>query len=523
MNKACWLLLFALTPVLAAEESVSRFSLRAEPGPQLVGLRVVEQYDYSRTFRPLLDELGKPYQGERARPLQTLVWYPAERASGKPVTFGEYMDLGATETSFGKPKSAKGPGEWWLRVMKPVRASPMWSVRDAPIASGRFPIIIYAPSFSSAAWENADLCEYIASYGYVVIASPGMGVRKESTHDLAGVDAQARDISFLIGYAQTLSNTDAAEVAVIGFSWGGLSGLFSAARDNRIKALAALDGSMRSWPGLVRQSGEVNPKTMTLPLLFFKSQFSVEDQARLNDRIKSVAPTVPREDPYVLNEWIHGDLISVQMLGLVHPEFSSVAQRNENFWRDEFDSLQEADYGREDGMIGYAWVARYTGKFLDAYLKHDVQALQYLKSKPSEIGVPAHLMAVNFRTAQSLPPSLDSFEAAVGREGLDHAAEIYATVRKEHPDFTLDPQSVDSWGYELMGNGHFSEAVQVMKLETQLDSSSRAYVGLAEAYRASGQRHLALAAYRHALELDPSNMSVKHILDELDADGRLRD
>ena len=61
----------------------------------------------------------------------------------------------------------------------------------------------------------------------------------ESTHDLAGVDAQARDISFLIGYAQTLSNTDMSEVGVVGFSWGGISNLFAAARDNRIDALVA--------------------------------------------------------------------------------------------------------------------------------------------------------------------------------------------------------------------------------------------------------------------------------------------
>jgi hypothetical protein len=49
-----------------------------------VGLNVVEQYDYSRVYRHSTDALGKPYSGERARPLQTLVWYPAQKNPRKP-------------------------------------------------------------------------------------------------------------------------------------------------------------------------------------------------------------------------------------------------------------------------------------------------------------------------------------------------------------------------------------------------------------------------------------------------------
>lgn len=53
------------------------FTVLEAPGPYAVGLRVIEQYDYSRTYRAPTDDLGKPYRGERARPLQTLIWYPA--------------------------------------------------------------------------------------------------------------------------------------------------------------------------------------------------------------------------------------------------------------------------------------------------------------------------------------------------------------------------------------------------------------------------------------------------------------
>jgi hypothetical protein len=176
------------------------FQFLEKPGPHGVGLKVVEQYDYSRTYRHSTDDVGKPYQGERALPLQTLICYPAKRSSAKPMTVGDYGNLMATETSFGKPKLGDDAKEW-IAGMAPTLATPLWAVRGAPLESGRFPVVVYAPSFSSMSWENADLCEYLASHGYVVIASPDMGaMTRDMTGDVAGINAQARDISFLIGW-----------------------------------------------------------------------------------------------------------------------------------------------------------------------------------------------------------------------------------------------------------------------------------------------------------------------------------
>ena len=134
--------------LLAFAQSTPLFHFTEKPGQHQVGLKVVEQYDYSRTYRYATDELGKPYQGERARPLQTLIWYPAKNAAGKPLTVGDYGNLMATETSFGKPKMPAEAKEW-IDGMTPTLATPLWAVRDAPLAAGRFPVVIYAPSFSA--------------------------------------------------------------------------------------------------------------------------------------------------------------------------------------------------------------------------------------------------------------------------------------------------------------------------------------------------------------------------------------
>ena len=80
-------LLLALlgAPSMAAADS--NFKRINPPGQYAVGLRVVEQYDFARGYRGATDPLtGKPVTGERARPIQTLIWYPAAKGSGRDVT-----------------------------------------------------------------------------------------------------------------------------------------------------------------------------------------------------------------------------------------------------------------------------------------------------------------------------------------------------------------------------------------------------------------------------------------------------
>jgi dienelactone hydrolase len=312
------------------------------------------------------------------------------------MTMGDYLALMDTEVSFGKPQRTRD-GDLLKAWLQASLGQSLSAVRDASPETGRFPVVIYAPSFTSWSWENADLCEYLASYGYVVVASPGMGEKsRESTHDLSGISAQASDVSFLIGYAASLPNTDMTKVAAMGFSWGGLADLFAASRDNRIRALVSLDGSERYFPGLVEASRTVHPDQMTIPLIYFEEgDQSLEDQDRLNRRFHA-------DGPSVLNQWVRGDLITVRMLGLFHPEFCSIAYRNEELWEKELPNLQVADYNRADGLIGYSWVMRYTRAFLDFQLKQDAQAGAFLKAPPTENGVPNHTMSVKVRPSAPL-------------------------------------------------------------------------------------------------------------------------
>jgi hypothetical protein len=62
-----------------------------------------------------------------------------------------------------------------------------------------------------------------------------------------------------------------------------------------------------------------------------------------------------------------------------------------------------ADYSLEDGAASYNWMARYLAEFLNAYMRHDQAALQFLTHSPAENGVPQHLMSVSLRRAPVEP------------------------------------------------------------------------------------------------------------------------
>ena len=361
-------------PATAANDMAksSPFKFTEEPGPHAVGLSVVDLRDASR-----------PFGNARSRLLQALVWYPAKTSASLPMTVGDYVRLTLTEPEL--------HAKWMSRVGSSL-ATPLRANRDAAAAAGRYPVVIYAPSDSSVSWENADLCEYLASHGYVVIASPSMGARtRDMTDDLPGIEAQARDISFLIDYAKTLSNTDMSVVAVASFSWGGISDLFAAAKDDRIDALISLDGSKRYFPGLVKRAGYVHPEKLPIPLLAFtRGEITLETVASQLNTPDNIGPSV-------LNAWTHGDLLTVEMVAMAHQQFSSMLERRATHYLDD----ELPGYAWDEGSASYRWVARYTLWFLDAYLKHDAPSLARLKAAPATNGVPRHVMNASFRAANT--------------------------------------------------------------------------------------------------------------------------
>jgi dienelactone hydrolase len=486
-------------------QAASDFSFDVTPGQHGVGLRVVEQYDYARSYLGKYDVVtGKPVSGESARPMQTVIWYPAAK-TGKPVGYGDYFRLAASEESFGRNAAAvdaevamrlKGTPGGAARANEEM-ARRMWAVRDAKPAGGKFPVVIYAPSFGAHAYENADLCEYLASHGYVVIASPSMGAHgRAMTDDVEGIEAQAADIAFLIAYAHTLPQADNANIAVAGYSWGGISNVFVAARDSRVKALVNLDGSVRYWPERIQETRYVQPSRLTAPMLFLAARpRSLEDLARRNKPVVSF-----------LNDMKYADVRIVTLPAMEHFAFASDALRF-------MSPSAYKEYSAAEVSQSHSWMARYVLQYLDAYLKQLPAAKTFLDNEPRKNGVPAHLLTVDTRLAAGTPPTMEMLAHEASKSGFADVQTVYEAMRKADPKFELAESAMNNWGYQLLRAGDTQGAIAVLKLVTVLHpDSGNAYDSLAEAYETAQDKPLAIEHYRRSLKLDPKNdNAVQHL------------
>jgi dienelactone hydrolase len=513
MSRLPALLLLALATSAGAADT---FHFSSEPGPYPVGVQVKAQYDYSRIYLPAVNLVtGQAETHERARPIQSITWYPA-KAKGKPLTWRDYMATRATEDAFHLSPAevqratdvttAEHTAGLPPAIARQVLAQSMWASRDAPAAGGKFPVVIYAPSHSAYAAENVDLCEYLASHGYIVIASASMGPRtKAMTTDLEGLEAQAGDIAFLIGQAHAMPQADMSRIAVVGFSWGGLANVLAAARDDRIRALVSLDGSVRYWSQFVDGGKEAaryaSPARLAVPMLFV---------GRERDSIETLVKKKAKMDYSLLNQMTYADMTLVTMRPMTHPDFAAVTQ---HYAGDQHSS----EYSRDEVAMAYSWTARYVERFLDAYLKNDAKAMAFLDNRPSANKAPAHMLSVERRKGSGTPPTLEAFVRTLQTGGYEHAQEVYDKLHAANQDFTLNTMWLNQYGYELLRSGRVKESVPIFRLGTKLEPEWGGIAdSLAEAYEAAGERQQAIDEYRRALALDPT---IGHSLERLKALG----
>jgi len=277
--------------------------------------------------------------------------------------------------------------------------------------------------------------------------------------------------------------------------------------------MAELDTSLRYFPGQVKQASYVHPEQMTIPMLYLSHGEQSQEVLATRNAPAQIGPSV-------LNEWTHGDLIYVNMMGLIHGEFSSMAQRSEAFWKGyPSNPARIADYTREDGITGYAFIARYVLAFLDSYLKCDATGTTFLKNTPAENGAPPHFIAVNFRKAKGVAPSLESLKLEAGKQGFDHLDTIYAAMKKDTPDFKPNAVEMGAWAGDLTASGHLPEAIDVLKLNAEIYPDGvigfQPYTALGDAYAQAGQKDLAIENYKKQLEKTPVNAPVTEKLKAL--------
>jgi predicted dienelactone hydrolase len=215
-------------------------------------------YDWTDTGR--VDPLA-PTPG-RHRELSVWVWYPAPAGTtGPPAPYA--------------------PGHWARMLRFGILANRLDAVRThsiagAPVAGGRFPLVVLEPGMGLAAPQFSTLAEDLASHGYVVAGvTPTYSANVTVLHGrpveatAAGkpdgesradgdrlVAVWAADARFVAGRmsgtgGRLAGHVDASRVAYVGHSFGGAASLQACHDDRRCAGAVDLDGT--PYGAVVRQ------------------------------------------------------------------------------------------------------------------------------------------------------------------------------------------------------------------------------------------------------------------------------
>ena len=230
------------------------------PGRFGVGFRSTWEFDEARTYCTAFDG-GKTYGAEKSpRPVLVLQWYPArDAAHGEPMAHGSYFSIASDNPHlqrFADVLSAYARTMFAVYVMdKPeaelddagraqmeeALAEPTPCVAAAEPGSGPFPLVVYHGGLGSSFEDNAALCAYLASHGYVVLGSAFPRADGRSLN-IDGVHGSAEDVQFLVRWAHAHAFTDARRVGLVGHSAGAQAMLRFAAQPGCVgDALVLLD------------------------------------------------------------------------------------------------------------------------------------------------------------------------------------------------------------------------------------------------------------------------------------------
>ena len=117
------------------------------------------------------------------------------------------------------------------------------------------------------------------------------------------------------------------------------------------------------------------------------------------------------------------------------------------------------------------------------------------------------------------PSIVDEFVSVYLEKGLEAAKAHYRKLEKEAADeYTFGDRELNGLGYYFLRDNEVVKAIEIFTFNVELfPEVGNTYDSLGEAYMISGDREQAIANYRKALELDPSNENAKAMLTRLGA------
>ncbi len=486
--------------IIAGGVQAQEFSLWGglETGPYGVGFETIEKYDYSRAFRSSTDYFGEPQEGETARPIQICIWYPAQKTDGQiPMVYGEYAFpypnnsdfFGVISTLQNREIQAVGfvfRGD--QAALQSVMDLSVTAVRDAPHQDGEFPLIVYHTGIVSGYCQNATMCEYLASHGFIVATTHALGTNGVNVMpEPRDIESLIRDKEFAVAQLRDYPWLNHSSTGLLGYSVGAVGALVHRMRNADIDAVACMGGNYLTTDGaaLVAENPSYNAVTMHVPLLQLYTAGEDTDLALMDSLVYSSRHLVAFSNPNVA-AFSHYAVMSTLRPDTAGPDPQTL-RRN------------------------YETSCRYVEQFFKAYLKSDEASLALLNAGPGD-GATSE-----FRAAQPYPPTAGQFIQIIRNYGIERVIELdkqFGLSNPEHP--ILSGPRFTALGYGFLQSGRTDAAIEIFRMGAEAyPTSANAWDSYGEAHATNGDLKLAVECYKKALEILPLDENINPGLRDL--------
>lgn len=455
-------------------------------GSYAVGFKYFKTYDESRRYILNNDTIS--------RPLLLHFWYPSDdQDKNDSYYFKNYIDLISIRENFNKPQSEidansfdfvnayAGFAKQQLGIdssmtTQQILDCPVLAQYGIPLAKSdqKFPLIIYAPSNCKSAIQNHVICEYLASYGYMVISVGSAGSESiNRKNDQQSIWAQVEDMEFILHYIEDSLKIEYAGLGLFGFSTGGLATTIFQMNNDKVKAVFSMDGSQEygSYITLFNAEGFDLSKTNVPNCLLVNNyeNFSI----------------YPFYSSIVSNE-----KQLFRMPYLDHNGFVS-------FWR--FFDLCSTKNSISKFCTSYDYICSTALAFFNTYLTNS----------PSELNIQANEYIILDTCDNSIVAQLNNtiltFSIDSAMRFVDRNQEVFKS--KENEINILSRMYRDS-------DLNVSVQLLMFNMEMHPDSWKPLYE-LAYGYKVNGDLTLAKETVLKAQQLDPENSEITHLLEEI--------
>ncbi|MEM9928541.1 MAG: prolyl oligopeptidase family serine peptidase [Bacteroidota bacterium] len=507
-------ILFFLLQVSLIHGQTSLASINLQKGTYAVGFKHYKLVDSTRTYQ-VRDRFNNDFIH---RPIPISIWYPAKAPQEQTtqLTLLNYLTILKEEEEW-----ENLPNEYllqWFHYLwnTPENRAHLAEKANAYAKAGpvdqKFPVVVYAPSYQASSIENFALCEYLASHGYVVIASPSRGTNIRwleggTTKDL---ETQSRDVEFLLREIRKYENVDEKNIALAGFSYGGMANIVTAMKNRTIAAVVSLDGTERYSYEVLAKSPFFDLDKFAVPYIHF-AQKKIPEQVLEEDNI-------PAELNYsypLYDSLQYSNIYRYKFHHLSHSYFSSFGVLFGN--RDKRKDKPDAEI-----MVSYRYLSEHVLQFLDATLKGSAPAKAFIERSPAESGYPEGLISKQMKKAVPKPFTYRDFMDLAYQQNFEDLIPLYQKTKQQHPDFNIPEVVLNKLGLHLSFSPSRPLAgIKVFELALHLyPNSANLYDSAGTSYFYNKQYKNAAQSYEKSLSLNPDN---PHAIDKLKEIEQLKD